>query len=84
MARKNRISLPDAIYHVTTRIAHRAMLLAGDAIKDKVFRLIYDCAVFSGVEVLACCVMDNHLHIFLYVPKVPEEFWMGDEMDSCR
>ena len=75
MARKNRISLPDAIYHVTTRIAHRAMLLAGDAIKDKVFRLIYDCAVFSGVEVLACCVMDNHLHIFLHVPKVPEEFW---------
>ena len=75
MARKNRVSLPDALYHVTTRIAHKAMLLRDERIKDAIFRMIYGTALFSGVEVYACCVMDNHLHIFVHVPRVPERLW---------
>ena len=36
MARKNRMSVYDGVYHVTTRIAHRAMLLGDDSVKDEV------------------------------------------------
>lgn len=84
MARKNRISLPDAVYHVTARIAHRAMLFAADGVKDRIMQIIYGTAFFSGVEVYACCVMDNHLHILVHVPTVPERLWTeaGREPDS--
>ena len=84
MARKNRMSVPGAVYHVTTRIAHQAMLLADDLTKEKIFSLVYSCAAFSGVEVFACCIMDNHMHILLHVPRVPERFWTesGVEPDS--
>ena len=36
MARKNRVSVYDGIYHVTSRIANRAMLLAEDEVKDRI------------------------------------------------
>jgi len=75
MARTNRISTPDAVYHVTTRIAHRAMLLRDDGVKDKIFHMIYGTALFSGVEVYSCCVMENHLHILVHVPRVPKRLW---------
>jgi REP element-mobilizing transposase RayT len=75
MARRNRVSVPDAVYHITTRVAHRAMLLVDDGVKDAVFRMIYDVALFSGVEVFSCCVMDNHLHLLVHVPRVPAEYW---------
>ena len=35
MARKNRVSVYDGIYHITSRIANRAMLLAKDEVKDR-------------------------------------------------
>ena len=84
MARKNRVSIPDAVYHVTTRIAHREMLLAGEAVKDRIMEIIYSTAIFSGVEVYAWCIMDNHLHILVHVPRVPGELWTeeGHEPDA--
>ena len=84
MARKNRMSMPDAIYHVTTRIAHGAMLLVDDVVKEKIMRIIYGTALFAGVDVYACCVMDNHLHILVHVPRVPETLWTeeGCEPDA--
>ena len=84
MARKNRMSIPDAFYHVTTRIAHREMLLAGEAVKDRIMEIIYSTAIFSGVEVYAWCIMDNHLHILVHVPRVPGELWTeeGREPDA--
>ena len=81
MARKNRVSVYDGIYHVTSRIANRAMLLAEDDIKDRIMEWTASVAAFSGVEVWAFCIMDNHLHLFIHVPPVPERYWLdpGDE-----
>ena len=76
MARKNRIVVNDGIYHLTTRIAHREMLLKVDDLKSKIVNWIYDIAAFSGVELLAWCIMDNHLHILAHMPTVPEEYWL--------
>ena len=79
MARKNRVSVYDGIYHVTSRIANRAMLLAGDEVKDRIMEWIVSIADFSGVEIWAFCIMDNHLHLFVHVPPVPERLWLDPD-----
>ena len=76
MARKNRVSVYDGVYHVTTRIANRAMLLKPDEVKERLMKWIVSVANFSGVEVWGFTVMDNHLHLIVHVPPVPEEYWL--------
>jgi len=76
MARKNRVSVYDGVYHVTTRIANRAMLLKPDEVKERLMEWIVSVADFSGVEVWGFTVMDNHLHLIVHVPPVPEKYWL--------
>ena len=83
MARKNRVSVYDGIYHITSRIANRAMLLAEDEVKDKIMEWIASVAAFSGVEVWAFCIMDNHLHIFAHVPPVPKRYWLDPDSEPA-
>ena len=59
MARKNRVSVYDGVYHVTTRIANRAMLLGPSEVKERLMKWIVSIANFSGVEVWGFTVMDN-------------------------
>ena len=81
MARKNRISVPNGIYHVTTRIAHGAMLLKSDAVKERVVSAMHKTAAFSGVELYAWCVMDNHIHMLVHVPNVPKQYRVNPDID---
>ena len=83
MARKNRVSVYDGVYHVTTRIANRAMLLKPDEVKERLMKWIVSVADFSGVEVWGFTVMDNHLHLFVHVPPVPEEYWLDANEDPA-
>ena len=76
MARKNRVSVPDGLYHVTAKVANGAMLLKPDAVKAMVLESILGASKFSGVEVYAWCIMDNHVHLLVHVPTVPEQFWL--------
>ena len=46
MARKNRVSVYDGVYHVTTRIANRAMLLKPDEV-NPTFHVRLDGKLFS-------------------------------------
>ncbi len=75
MARKNRVVLRDAVYHITSRVAHGAFLFADPAFKDRIAEWIHGVAEFSGVEVYAWSVMDNHFHLVVHVPRVPERYW---------
>ena len=83
MARKNRVSVFDGVYHVTARIAHKAMLLKPDEIKDRILDWVVSVAAFSGVEVYAFVIMDNHLHLFVHVPPVPERLWLDPAREPC-
>lgn len=74
MARKNRVVVPDGTYHVTSRIAGRARLLADPETKDTIVEWLHAIAMFSGVELLAWCIMDNHFHLLVHVPEVPAEY----------
>ena len=79
MARKNRVSVYDGVYHVTTRIANRAMLLEPEEVKERLIGWIVSVADFSGVEVWGYAIMDNHLHLILHVPPVPKAYWLDPD-----
>ncbi len=74
MARQNRIVIESGYYHVTTRIAHKAFLLAPSEIKDKIVVWLYGIADFSGIDVIDWAILNNHIHILVHVPAVPERY----------
>ena len=60
----------DAYYHVMSRCALQTYLLAdGEEVKDMFMRMLRRAEYFSGVKILNYCVMDNHFHLLLFVPK---------------
>lgn len=75
MARKRRTLIPDAIYHLVSRIANREFFLKDHGLKDKIVTWAHGISMFSGIEMLSYVVMDNHLHITVRVPSVPECYW---------
>ena len=83
MARKNRVTVPDGIYHVTARVAHGAMLFMDGEITSRIISWMRDIAAFSGVEVFAFCIMDNHIHLLVHVPRVPEEYWLSSDEEPA-
>ena len=78
MARTRRIKFTDrdALHHVTSRVSGRQMLLAGAGVKDDMLGALERAAEFSGVNVGAFALLDNHFHIVVQVPfregSVPE------------
>ena len=79
MARTRRIKFTDrdALHHVTSRVSGRQMLLAGAGVKEDMLDALGRAAEFSGVNVGAFALLDNHFHIVVQVPfhegPVPEE-----------
>ena len=69
--RKPRENKHNRVYHLISRIAHRAFFLSADE-RDRFIDIMKRSAAFSGVRLLAWCVMTNHVHILAYVPE-PEE-----------
>ena len=78
MARTRRIKFTDrdALHHVTSRVSGRQMLLAGAGVKNDMLDALERAAEFSGVNVGAFALLDNHFHIVVQVPfhegTVPE------------
>jgi len=73
MARTRRIKKDgDAHYHVMSRTNGKAFLFGDDAFKRRMVELLERAAAFSGVELEAHCMMDNHFHAVVHV-EVPDE-----------
>ena len=77
--RKSRLLVPsdmDGLYHVVSRVVDRRMIF-GEEEKKRFRELLVAYAGFSGIEVVAWCLMDNHFHLLLHVPSrervVPEK-----------
>ena len=58
----------EAYYHVMSRCALQEHLLTGE-VKGMFLRILRRAERFSGVRVLDYCVMDNHFHLLVKVPK---------------
>ncbi len=74
--RRARVKLDgEAHYHVMSRCALQEHLLTGE-VKGMFLTMLRRAEKFSGVKVLDYCVMDNHFHLLVKVPKrraVPDE-----------
>ncbi len=74
--RRARVKLDgEAYYHVMSRCALQEHLLTGE-VKGMFLTMLRRAEKFSGVKVLDYCVMDNHFHLLVKVPKrreVPDE-----------
>ena len=50
------------------RVAFRAYFLDGDE-RTRLVDFVRRVAEFSGVKLLAYCVMSNHFHVFVYIGR---------------
>ena len=66
--RQLRAKVEGAYYHVTSRCAFQTFAFEA-ASKDMFVRIMRRAEEFSGVKVADYCVMDNHFHILVKVPK---------------
>ena len=66
--RKLRGNLPNRVYHLISRVAHRAFFLNAEE-RTRFVELLKRVAAFSGVDLLAYCVMTNHVHILVFVSE---------------
>ena len=74
-----RIKFAGAVYHCIGRIVGGEIVM-GDEEKEYFRKLMWRLADFCGVEVMAYCVMGNHVHLLV---KTPESGEVSDE-ELCR
>ena len=58
----------EGYYHLVSRCAFKQMAF-GDSDKEMFVRMLRKVAAFSGIEVMAYCIMTNHFHVLVHVPK---------------
>lgn len=58
----------DIVYHCVSRIVGGQFLL-GNVEKESFRRMMWTQAEFCGVEIVAYCLMSNHVHLLVRVPK---------------
>lgn len=59
-----------AIYHCISRVVDRRFVF-GDGEREQFRTYVRMYENFSGIRVLAYCVMSNHIHLLLEVPPIP-------------
>lgn len=69
--------MEDQIFHVMSRVVDKRMIF-GDSEKSLFHRIMRQMEGFSGCEVLTYCLMGNHFHILLRVPKKPDDMLAGE------
>ena len=62
---------PVGFYHCISRVVDRRRVFR-EAEKEHFVALMRECEAFCEVRVLTYCVMSNHFHILVEVPKRPE------------
>lgn len=60
----------NTVHHLTSRIAHRVFFLKKEERND-FMDLVRRVSAFSGVELIGWCVLDNHFHLYVYLPVPP-------------
>ena len=60
-----------AVYHCISRVVDRRFIF-GDVEKEMFVQFLREYEQFCGVQVLTYCLMSNHFHVLVEVPKRPE------------
>ena len=61
-----------AHYHLISRACNRQFLFSKARTKDKLVELVRKAAEFSGIDLEAAAMMDNHIHILCTVVRTGE------------
>ena len=73
--RQTRMKIPSgedrAVYHCLSRIVDRRFIFE-EVEKETFVQFLREYEQFCGVQVLTFCVMSNHFHVLVEVPKRPE------------
>lgn len=76
---------PLAYYHCISRVVDKQFKF-GPEEKDQFVSLMQEYAQFCGVKIVSYCIMSNHFHILVEVPKPPEELtgydWLLQRLDA--
>jgi REP element-mobilizing transposase RayT len=70
-----------AVYHCVSRVVD-CRFIFGDAEREMFVQFLREYEQFCGVQVLTYCLMSNHFHILVEVPKRPEV--LPDEAEVLR
>jgi putative transposase len=71
----------EACYHCVTRVVDKRFAF-GDVEKERFVQILRAYEEFCGVQVLTFCVMSNHVHLLVHVPKPPDR--MPDDAELVR
>lgn len=66
-------------HHLMSRIAHKVYFFT-EEVRNDFIEMIRRAADFSGVKLIAWCIMTNHFHLLVYLPE-PEDL---DEAEVLR
>jgi REP element-mobilizing transposase RayT len=81
--RRPRLKVPEGFpvgyYHCVSRVVDRRFIFQ-EPEREHVVALMRECAEFSEVRVLTHCVMSNHFHLLLAVPRRPEQLPAAEEL----
>jgi REP element-mobilizing transposase RayT len=70
---------PVGFYHCISRVVDRRFIFE-ESEKEHFRTLMRECEGFCEVQVLTFCLMSNHFHILLEVPKRPDELPSADQI----
>ena len=84
--RQARLKAPEehkvAYYHCISRVVNRDFVL-GEEEREQFVEMMRCYEHFCGVRVLTYCVLSNHFHVLLAVPRRPAEL-PGRAARGCR
>ena len=78
----HRVKEYETVHHLTSRIAHRVYFLKEDERND-FQELTLRIAYFCGLHLLGWCIMENHFHILVYLPR-PETLSQDEIISRYR
>lgn len=67
-ASNNRNKDFDTYHHLMSRIAHKVYFMT-EEVRNDFIEMIRRAADYSGIELIAWCIMTNHFHILAYLPE---------------
>lgn len=70
---------PSGFYHCLSRVVDRQFIIES-AEKERFVQLMRECERFCRVRVLTFCIMSNHFHILVEVPRRPDVLPGPDEI----
>lgn len=76
---------PIAYYHCVSRVVDKQFKF-GPVEKDQFVAIMEEYAQFCGVNIVSYCIMSNHFHLLVEVPKPPEVLeghdWLLQRLDA--